>query len=560
MTEKALTTSKEWLEERGIPFSPESANLDEATIVALSVLMTNTNRPVMAFTGMPAEEIAAVFARYSRSPLPLRLVYINEFLGKKDNLRGFFDRVLSGYGDDSVSQLGTVSFACEMVSQLAVKGIEDGRIGVACLEKSTRYVDFGKKVNGSYLYFRPPEVMGTDIGAEYIRVMDEAFETYGLTYRVMLEHVRQKFPWDGQTDMEVYKASTRAKALDVVRVFLPMATLTNVGAVMSAQAAEGMINKMMISPVKELQVLAHEIYSEVSQVVPSLVGRVQEDKYGGKTREYLDLSRLKTAKKAKEILGQETRDNPETPMGVSLVWSSEHNLEKVVAAILFTEAEGASLAELEVLAEGMDELDKAELISAYLSGRTNRRHKPGRAFEEAVFGYEYVGKVGEWRDLQRHRMLTQERQLFTTRLGFVTPDEFNEVNVGGERLTDIYVRHMEARKRLFDLIRENISPEAAQYVVGFGHKHRWRMTMNLREMYHLIPLRASAAGHPDYRRIAREMFYLAAERDPILLAPMTEWIDFSDEPRLERLQQLANIRKKQLELGVADADTFGGEK
>ncbi len=53
---------------------------------------------------------------------------------------GFYDRVLDGYGDDSIGELGGAHIAMENISIIAAKAIEDARIGGSPLEKSTRYV------------------------------------------------------------------------------------------------------------------------------------------------------------------------------------------------------------------------------------------------------------------------------------------------------------------------------------------------------------------------------------------------------------------------------------
>ena len=37
-----------------------------------------------------------------------------------------------------------------------------------------------------------------------------------------------------------------------------------------------------------------------------------------------------------------------------------------------------------------------------------------------------------YRDLQRHRMLTQERQPLSTRFGYDTPDEIEDAGLGGK--------------------------------------------------------------------------------------------------------------------------------
>ena len=54
----------------------------------------------------------------------------------------FYERVLVGYGDDSVAELAGAHVAVERTSTLAAKALEDSRIGISPLEKSTRYMRF----------------------------------------------------------------------------------------------------------------------------------------------------------------------------------------------------------------------------------------------------------------------------------------------------------------------------------------------------------------------------------------------------------------------------------
>ena len=53
-------------------------------------------------------------------------------------------------------------------------------------------------------------------------------------------------------------------------------------------------------------------------------------------------------------------------------------------------------------------------MHAYVGERTNRRHKPGRAFERTGYRFDVLGDYGAFRDLQRHRMLTIEWQTAVT--------------------------------------------------------------------------------------------------------------------------------------------------
>ena len=82
--------------------------------------------------------------------------------------QNFYDRILDGYGDDSIGELGGAHLAIENVSMLAAKMIEDCRIGGSPLEKSTRYIYFDQKVNGEYLFYREPILMTSAYRDAYV--------------------------------------------------------------------------------------------------------------------------------------------------------------------------------------------------------------------------------------------------------------------------------------------------------------------------------------------------------------------------------------------------------
>jgi len=125
---------------------------------------TNLDRPVFALRNLPEVVKGALFSRYSRTEKSLRRVLLDEFINEPDSgferLAGapssaddmvavrraedFYERVLVGYGDDSVAELAGAHVAVEQVSTLAAKALEDSRIGISPLEKSTRYVRFDR--------------------------------------------------------------------------------------------------------------------------------------------------------------------------------------------------------------------------------------------------------------------------------------------------------------------------------------------------------------------------------------------------------------------------------
>src|SRR4029077_1446775 len=129
----------------------------------LARYFTNLDRPVFALRNLPEVVKGALFSRYSRTEKSLRRVLLDEFINEPDSgfehLAGganeddmvavrraeeFYERVLVGYGDDSVAELAGAHIAVEQVSLLGAKAVEDSRIGISPLEKSTRYVRFDR--------------------------------------------------------------------------------------------------------------------------------------------------------------------------------------------------------------------------------------------------------------------------------------------------------------------------------------------------------------------------------------------------------------------------------
>src|SRR5581483_1072332 len=158
----------------------------------LGPYFTNLDRDVFALRGLPEVVKGALFSRYSRTAKSLRRVFLDEFVHNPDlDLRRsaadqdavvaadraeqFYERVLVGYGDDSVAELGGAHVALERVSALAAKEIEDSRIGLSPLEKSTRYVFFDRQVDGEYEYARPHDVMHSQLAEIYSRSIDACF-------------------------------------------------------------------------------------------------------------------------------------------------------------------------------------------------------------------------------------------------------------------------------------------------------------------------------------------------------------------------------------------------
>src|SRR5262249_50758742 len=121
------------------------------------------------------------------------------------------------------------------------------------------------------------------------------------------------------------------------------------------------------------------------------------------------------------------------------------------------------------------------------------------ALEHASFTFEIMADFGAFRDLHRHRMLTQDRQLLTCHFGYYIPPE-----IIGTDMEVQYLQAMEEAKKTYDTIAPD-RPVEAEYVVPTDYNMHWYFDVNLRALQWMCELRSSPAGHPTYRFIAQEM-------------------------------------------------------
>jgi len=175
--------------------------------------------------------------------------------------------------------------------------------------------------------------------------------------------------------------------------------------------------------------------------------------------------------------------------------------------------------------------------------RSNRRHRPGRAFERTDYRFELVTDYGAFRDLQRHRILTVEWQPLGPTLGYDVPAVVQEAG-----LEDRYAQTMERSSALYDDMRPSF-PDEAGYAVSLAFRLRYVMQMNAREAIHLIELRSGPQGHPSYRRVAQQMHRaIADDAGHRAIAEAMRHVDHgaSDLERLEGERRAEQRRQRAL--------------
>ena len=547
----------------GIPLADVSQpEFNGAEAALLSRYFTNLDRPVFALRNLPEVVKGALFSRYSRTEKSLRRVLLDEFISEPDSgfrqLAGapagdddmvavrraedFYERVLVGYGDDSVAELAGAHVAVERTSTLAAKALEDSRIGISPLEKSTRYVRFDRPgLDGRHLFYRGPELAHPD----YEPAADALFDTYSRLIDPVTQAIRDRFPLEeGETD-RAWKSATRAKALDLLRGLLPAGTLTNLGLFGNGRAFEYLITKMAAHELPECQTLATDLHRELALVIPAFVKRALDEKHGRPAAERLARVNAAVKKMAafspSPLAGEGRGGGVVFPRGLSVnpsVRLVEHDSEaerKVVAAALFPHSDS-----------GLDHRhvgDPGAVLEAMLGDRANRRQRAPRALEHAQYTFEIVANFAAYRDLHRHRMLTQERQLLGVALGYDLPGGLSDMGLG-----EHFASAVEAAAVAHGRLERRLGPALAQYVVPLAFHVRWYFRANLREVYHLCELRTTPQGHPDYRWVAQEMFQRVREVHP-RLARYARFVDLGPGDELERRKAERRLDEK---LGALD--------
>ena len=533
-------------------FSPEA--FDEEDRARLAPYFTDLDGPVFALVNLPEVTKGALFARYSRSAKPLRRLFLDEFAehaeaggesGWRDDVgveraEKLYERVFVEYGDDSIAQVGGVHLACEQSSQILAKVLEWGRI-MAYLEQSTRYVPYDDRPGGRWRYAVPPEVEAAGLGDRFKETCDRAFETYARWLKPMQEFYEHLFPHDpGDSDF-VYRSTIRAKACDTLRGLLPAATRTNIGIYGTGQAYEQLLLRMRANPLQEVRAYGDLMLAELRKVIPAFLRRVDIPDRGGAWSEYLARTRNETATVASAVT-EGRRYEPRSE--VVLTDFDPEGEVKVTAAALYAVTDLPDDQLLEI-ARRMGHEERTQVLKAYVGERTNRRHKPGRAFERTGYRFDILCDYGAFRDLQRHRLLTIEWQELSPRHGYELPPE-----VDGAGALEDWTRTMGEAGALWQELRSAGLGSAAQYAVSLAHRIRFVMQMNAREAMHMIELRTTPQGHPVYRRICQRMHRLIADQaGHRAIAEAIRYADHS-QVELERLEAERRAEAKRRAAGT----------
>ncbi len=506
----------------------------------LDSYVTNTEGGIYAIKNLQGI-VGAVYARYSRAKTGFRETLLKEFVesGNIDVVHAdqLIERVLIAYGDDSVGELEGAHVSFEDISIIATKEIEDRRIGGSPIEKSTRYVFFDEKdERGEYKYVREPKIMASSYRDRYIETMDFVFDTYKRLSEPIQEFYKSQFPINeaeydilgtgskqhlaelsNEKDIKAfqvtYKIDLKTKACDTLRCLLPLATKTNVGMFGNGRFYQTLISHLISTPYPEVQAIGEATFQELSKIIRQYVRRAKPKTYNTAIDEAMYQLAL-------ELCGTMTPAKQFAP--VTLLPLEIRNTEEYLLAHMLYGYTRHSFMEIYRQVSGLDESTKMRIKTTYVGTRETRRDRPGRALESGyTYTFDLTADFGTYKDMMRHRMTTQIRQVFSPNHGMIIPADITAAGLD----KDVLVCHEKILSLYNDLYRD--LGAVASYVTLHGHRVRWLMGMNDREAMHLLELRSSKQGHPQYRKLSQLMHKAIEAADP-WRAGLMSFVDHND--------------------------------
>ena len=481
---------------------------------------------VYAIHGAEPEVLAYAMAKYSRSSLTLR-----ESLREISSQRAeqFLNTFYFQYGHRSIADLAHIPFAIERLSLLAAIALVDEQRWDG-QERSTRYQDFRKSG-----WFTP--ALGTRTAA-YTTAIKALFENYQHVSAGMLTALTSIIPQPETMKEADYTRTLKARAFDVARYLLPLATNTSLGQIVNARTLETQVSRLLTSEFSEIRTLGEKLRAAASEpawnidpaaapvkTAPTLVKYAIANDYQRTTRELLTqaAAELMTSKQiaAAPVVDLLVGDRPvEVELATSLLYPHCHysyrQLREEVCAL--TSAQRAELIGLGTRHRGRHD----ELLRSFHVG--------------AGLKFDILMDIGGFRDMHRHRRCTQLLQPFTDLHGYETPDAPGQPTLAEAGLDAMYADAMQSAFAAYESLRDSDVDEAqqsAQYLLPLATRCRSMFKMDFAEALYISELRSGVAGHYSYRRVAWEM-YLAIQRQHPDLASMFRIEDVTEPVDLLR--------------------------
>ncbi|MBI2681991.1 MAG: FAD-dependent thymidylate synthase [Acidobacteriales bacterium] len=487
---------------------------------------------VFAVHGADPEVQAYAMAKYSRSSLSMKesLKELNEQKAEQ-----FLNTFYFQYGHRSIADLAHLAFAIERLSMIAAIALVDEQRWDG-QERSTRYQNFKKSGFHSPDFSADPAA-----GQLHEETCRYLFQEYEICSEGMFRYLEERTPKPKDMDQGQYDRTLKARAFDISRYLLPLATNTSLGQIVNARTLETQIARLLTSSYAEVRTLGEllkqaarepafdvnrarmtDVLDKVRAISPDLADQLQPEllrevrvaptlvKYAeSNAYEYKSRAELRFA--ARELMkGAAIAKAPV----VELLEPDPLEIE-LAATLLYGHCQ-YPYKQLREAVSGLSEPQRREIIDLGLKhrGKHDELLRPFCAGQQ--FRFDVLMDVGGFRDMHRHRRCIQIEQDFTHLHGFDAPDELRPAGMQ-QRFVENMDRCAKASGQIAvsTLLGDDAEPHS-RYVLPLAFRKRCLFAMDFAEAVYISELRSTEAGHWSYRRVAWEMFQAVKRKHPSL--------------------------------------------
>jgi thymidylate synthase ThyX len=495
---------------------------------------------VFAVYGVEPEIQAYAMAKYSRSSLSLK-ESLKEITSQK--AEKFLNTFYFQYGHRSIADLAHIALAIERLSILAAIIVADEQRWDG-QERSTRYQDFRK--SGYYTPSFHDEGGADSAQTLYRETIESLFATYEKVSQRTFEYLASITPRPPEMKPDAYERTLRARAFDISRYLLPLATNTSLGEIVNARTLETQVAHLLSQPHKEVRDLgallkkaavspaynANEeslrtLVAEIRAVSPELADRAEREllrevRVAPTLVKYADPNRyeIETRRELQQAASELMRGAAIAPAPLVDLIDIDTNrtvhdgLELDLATTLLYGHCHYSYRQLNQAVEAAGEARRREIIDLGLRHRGSHDEmlRPFSAGQQ--FRFDILMDIGGFRDMHRHRRCIQIMQDFTTTHGFDTPPEVEAAGVRSD-----YEAAMNRAAAAVSKLSANGYEEAAQnaqYAIPLAFRKRTLFKMDFAEAVYISELRTTPAGHTSYRNVAYAMYEAVAAKYPAI--------------------------------------------
>jgi len=379
---------------------------------------------------------------------------------EKRGAENFMETFYVGYGHKSIGDCGTCTIFVEDISMLAAKAIQDWPL-YSGQESSTRYIDFSSQRFVDPLSTKDSETLLKNWRSFYKKGTEQ-----------ILSHLKDKHPKKEQESKKKYEKAITALGFDIMRGFLPAGTATNIAWHSNLRQIDDKLLRLRNHPLEEVQNIAEAIEDAVMEAFPSSFSEKRYEK-------------------------------------------TENYYQRLMNKDYYFEKDSGQ--EFSVTQDSLDQ-EKVNTYSYLFSERPPHTELPKFLSECGTLQFEFLLDFGSFRDIQRHRAVTQRVPMVVTKHGF---EQWYLENMP-KKLREEAKQLLTAQENL--LSKLDSPKETKQYYIPMGYKLPNRLTGDLPALIYLAELRATRHVHPTLSHKATQIANTIEEK-------IDASLHIDDEPR-----------------------------